>query len=290
MGEQAGKTTKRYRPNYFYSVLTISLVLYLLGTFCFLVLHANKLSNYFKENIIVSIEIKDLAKDADRLRLQKILDAEDFVKSTEYVSKELAAERLKKNIKEDFIELLGHNPLYNSIDLNIEANYANVDSINKIEESLLINNIVKTIHYDKQLIKTIDTKTESVGFVLLGLSIILLLITLTLINSTIRLSMYSQRFLIKSMQLVGATSFFIIKPFIFKSIWNGFVSGVIACLGLVLTINYAHQNLRDLTVLQDFPLQLIILAFVILAGIFISWFSTSFAVRKYLKLKLDDLY
>jgi len=290
MSEQAGKSTKRYKPNYFYSVITISLVLYLIGTFAILVIHANKLSNYFKENIIVQIELKDLAKDADRLRLQKILDAEEYVKSTEFVSKDKAAKRLKETIKEDFIGLLGHNPLYNSIDLNIEAKYANVDSMENIEAKLMNNNIVKTIHYDKNLIKTIETKTRSVGMIIIGLSVILLLITLTLINNTIRLSMYSQRFLIKSMQLVGATSFFIIKPFIFKAIMNGFLSGILAAGALVGTLNYAQSNLKDLSVLQDVPLQISTLVGVIILGVFIAWASTAVAVRKYLRMKLDDLY
>tara|TARA_B100000683_G_scaffold15383_1_gene15451 strand:+ start:6502 stop:7374 length:873 start_codon:yes stop_codon:yes gene_type:complete len=290
MPTQAGKSTKRYKPNYIYSIISVALVLYLLGTFGFIIIHTQKLTTYFKENIIISVELKDHVNSSDRRKLQKLLEQEKGIKKSVFVSKEDAANRLEESIKEEFVELLGHNPLYDAFELNIYADYAREDSLNVLESTVLEWPIVKNIHFDNTLIKSIDIKTKMVGAVILGISIILLLITLTLINSTIRLSMYSQRFLIKSQQLVGATSSFIIRPFVSKAVIHGLFSGIIASIGLAVSLYYAQSFLPELEILQDIKLYFTLVLSVLIVGILISWISTIFSVKKYLGMKLDALY
>ena len=290
MSAQSGKTTKRYKPNYIYSIISVALVLYLLGLFGFIIIHTQKLTTYFKENIIISVELKDHVNISDRKKLDKLLQMENGIKNITFVSKDEAANRLKETIKEDFIQLLGHNPLYDAFELNIFAEYASYDSLDMIESSIMQYPVVKNIHFDSSLIQSIDIKTRIIGGIILVISIILLLITLTLINSTIRLSMFSQRFLIKSMQLVGAKSSFITRPFVIKAIIHGLISGILASAALASSLYYARTWLPELEILQDIQLYFSLVLIIILIGLFISWFSTSIAVRKYLGMKLDALY
>lgn len=290
MSAQSGKTTKRYKPNYIYSIISVALVLYLLGLFGFIIIHTQKLTTYFKENIIISVELKDHVNISDRKKLDKLLQMENGIKNITFVSKDEAANRLKETIKEDFIQLLGHNPLYDAFELNIFADYASQDSLSKIELDIMQYPVVKNIHFDSSLIQSIDIKTRIIGGVILVISVILLLITLTLINSTIRLSMFSQRFLIKSMQLVGAKSNFITRPFVVKAILHGLISGILASAALASSLYYARTWLPELEILQDIQLYFSLVIIIILIGLFISWFSTSIAVRKYLGMKLDALY
>ena len=236
MSAQSGKTTKRYKPNYIYSIISVALVLYLLGLFGFIIIHTQKLTTYFKENIIISVELKDHVNISDRKKLDKLLQMENGIKNITFVSKNEAANRLKETIKEDFIQLLGHNPLYDAFELNIFAEYASYDSLDMIESSIMQYPVVKNIHFDSNLIQSIDIKTRIIGGIILVISVILLLITLTLINSTIRLSMFSQRFLIKSMQLVGAKSSFITRPFVIKAIIHGLISGILASAALASSL------------------------------------------------------
>lgn len=281
---------RRAQSSYFSTVISISLVLFMLGTLGLIVLHAQKLSDYVKENIGFSVILKENVKEVDIVQLQKTLDAANYVKSTEYITKEKAAESLKNDLGEDFISFLGYNPLLASIEVRLKADYANNDSIAWIERDLLSNTKVKEVIYQKSLISMVNENIKKISLVMLGFSALLLLISIALINNTIRLSIYSKRFLIKSMQLVGATKGFIRRPFVIKGIMQGIYAGIISVALLVGLLYLAQREIPELLFLQDEQLIAILFGFVILLGVLISWFSTFLAVRKYLRLKTDDLY
>ncbi len=281
---------RRLKSSYITTVVSITLVLFMLGMLGLIILHAKKLSDYVKENIGFSIIMKENVKEAGIIQLQKTLDASDYVKSTEYITKEKAAEELTKDLGEDFIDFLGYNPLLPSIDLRLKAEYANIDSLAIIEKDLLANKNVKEVFYQKSLVHLINKNLRRISIIILGFSILLLIIAIALINNTIRLSVYSKRFLIKSMQLVGATQAFIRRPFILKGILHGILGAFIAILLLVGIIYFSQQEIPELVNLQDADLFISIFGFVILLGIIISWMSTFFAVKKYLNLKADSLY
>jgi cell division transport system permease protein len=281
---------RRAQSSYFSTVISISLVLFMLGTLGLIVLHAQKLSDYVKENIGFSVILKENVKEVDIVQLQKTLDAANYVKSTEYITKEKAAESLKNDLGEDFISFLGYNPLLASIEVRLKADFANNDSIAWIERDLLSNTKVKEVIYQKSLISMVNENIKKISLVMLGFSALLLLISIALINNTIRLSIYSKRFLIKSMQLVGATKGFIRRPFVIKGIMQGIYAGIISVALLVGLLYLAQREIPELLFLQDEQLIAILFGFVILLGILISWFSTFLAVRKYLRLKTDDLY
>jgi cell division transport system permease protein len=234
--------------------------------------------------------IKDGVRETGIFMLQKKLDAREYVKSTEYIPKEKAAVELKKELGEDFIGFLGYNPLLPSIDLRLKADFATPAHVAKIEKELLNFPEVKEVFYQKSLVEIVNQNIERISMFILGFSLLLLLVSVALINNTIRLSVYSKRFIIRTMQLVGATRSFISRPFIWKSILIGFISAVIA-IGLLMVILYlALQQIPELMQLQDLIMYLIITGFVVLLGILISWLSTWLAVRKYLRMKTDNLY
>lgn len=288
---QTGKVApKKVRANYFYSIISISLVLFMLGLLGMIILHARQLSDYFRENIQVSVILRDKAREADILLLLNQLNAEPFIKSSKYVTKEEAAEIFMKEYDEDFREFLGFNPLYASIDIFLKAAYANEDSIRVIETAVLKNPVVKEIYYHKGLIAAINRNARKIGIALLAASILLLFVAITAIDSTIRLAMYSNRFLIKSMQLVGATQWFITRPFITKGIINGFISGILAIFTLAGSLYYLEKNIPGLSELRNVEKLAFLLASILLLGILISLYSTQRSVRKYLRMKLENLY
>lgn len=281
---------RRIATSYITTLISTTLVLFLLGLIGLIFLHASKLSDYVKENIGFSIMIREGVREAGILELQKRLDLEPYVKSSEYIPKERAADRLQDELGEDFIGFLGYNPLLHSIDLRLKASYTNADSIARIERRLLARPEVKEVFYQKSLIDLINTNLNRVSLVLLGFSAIMLFIAIVLINNTIRLAIYAKRFLIRSMQLVGATESFIRRPFLEKAVANGLLSSFIAIGMLVVTLYFSIEQLPELLELQD-PLRLALLvAMIIGMGILISWSSTYFSVRKYLRIKTDLLY
>lgn len=291
MSKQEEKYNKRrLKSSYVTTIVSITLVLLMLGVLGLIILHAKKLSDHVKENIGFSIIMKEGIKEAEIIQLQKTLDATDYVKTTEYITKEKAAEDLTNDLGEDFISFLGYNPLLPSIDLRFKAQYANLDSLQTIENKLLKNKNVKEVLYQKSLVNLINKNLRKISLILLGFSILLLIIAIALINNTIRLSVYSKRFLIRTMQLVGATQRFIRKPFIFKSIMQGIYSAFISIVFLSGIIYFSRKELPELIDLQDINIFLILFGTVILLGIFISSFSTFFAVKKYLKMNTDQLY
>jgi len=262
----------------------------MLGILGLIVLHAKKLSDYVKENIGFRIYMKENVREAEIIQFQKILDASDYVKSTEYITPERAAAELTEELGEEFVGFLGYNPLPPAIDLRLVADYANIDSLLVIEKRLLDNNDVKEVSYQKSLVHLINQNIKRISFILLGFTGLLLLIAIALINNTIRLSVYSKRFIIKSMQLVGATQGFIRRPFIWKGIGQGIYSSLLTMILITGILYWLRNEFPELIVLQDFRMLGFLYAIIIVLGIIISWTSTLFAVNKYLRIKGDNLY
>ncbi len=281
---------RRLRSSYLTSIVSISLVLFMLGLMGLLILNAKKLSNHVKENVGFSVILKNDVKEVDMIRLQKNLDASDFVKSTEFVTKEKAAQDLQKDLGEDFINFLGYNPLLASIDIKLNANYANNDSLSVIEKKLRTYPQVKEVFYQKNLINLINENIKRIGLIFLLFSILLLFISIALINNTIRLTIYSKRFLINTMQLVGATRRFIRAPFLGRSIVHGIVSAIIAVSLLSALIYIVQKELTGLLIFQEIDIIAILFLSVMVLGIFIALISTYIAVNKFLRKKTDDLY
>ncbi|PKP34481.1 MAG: cell division protein FtsX [Bacteroidetes bacterium HGW-Bacteroidetes-17] len=281
---------RRLQSSYLTSIVSTTLVLLMLGVLGLIVLHAQKLSNHVKENIGIRVIMKDDSREAAILQLQKYLDATSYTKSTEYITKEKAAEELKAELGEDFIDFLGFNPLPSSIDLRLNAEYANIESIGAIEKELLENKNVKEIYYQKSLVQAINQNVQKIGILLLGFSLLLLVIAIALINNTIRLSVYSKRFIIKSMLLVGATQSFIRRPFLIKGVVQGIYSAIIALILIGFILYFAQLELPELIDFQDTNLFIILIALVVVSGIMITWLSTYAALRKFLNMKTDDLY
>jgi cell division transport system permease protein len=272
------------------TIISISLVLFMLGLLGLIVLHAQKLSNYVKENIGFSVIIKEDIKEAGIIEFQKKLDLEPFVKSTDYITRERAAKELTESLGEDFVDFLGYNPLLASIDIRLKADYANNDSLSMLEKKLLANPRVKEVFYHKSLVELVNQNIRRISLVLLAFTAVLLLISIALINNTIRLSVYSKRFIIRSMQLVGATQRFIRKPFLLKSLWHGLLSAFIAIVLLGVVLYFSRQALPELVDMQDIDMFLSLFGIVTLLGLFITGLSTLFAVRKFLRISQDRLY
>jgi cell division transport system permease protein len=283
-------SAKKTKSIYISTVLGISMVLLMLGLLGLILVHFNNLSRYVKENIVLNIIVNDAARETDVLQLQKQLDANVEVKQTQYVSKELAARHLQKDLGEDFVKFLGYNPLLSSIDVYLKADYANNSSITQFKAKLVKDPLVKEVIYQQSLVNLMNDRIATITLVILGFTIIFLVVSLALINNTIRLAIYSQRFLIKSMQLVGATKGFIRKPFLLYGIWHGLLGGLIATILLIGMLYLTYQQIPDLIILQNYAEFGVVFAAVIGVGIFISGFSTFLAVNKFLRLKIYDLY
>lgn len=283
-------SSRKTKTIYVSTVISIALVLLMIGLLGLILVHAKNLSNYVKENIVLNIIVNEGAKEVDITALQKQLDANTYVLKTQYVSKELAARNLTKDLGEDFVEFLGYNPLLSSIDIYLKADYANNASIQSFTSQLGKNPLVKEVIYQKSLIDMVNQNIRGIGLVILAFAGILLIIAVALINNTIRLAIYSQRFLIKSMQLVGATRNFIRKPFLAYGILHGLLAGLIAIILLLLTLYFAQKQVPEMIILRNwFEFSLVFIG-VISIGILISGLSTYFAVSKFLRLKIHDLY
>ena len=283
---------RRIAGSYAVSLVSIMLVLFLLGAFAIFMMHARKLSNHVKENIGFEIVMNSDVKEANILRLQKELDAMPAVKSTEYITKDEAISRLSEDLGEDFLEWLGpeENPLLPSIDVRFHASYANTDSISKVETLILDNPDVKEVYYQKSLVDLINKNLRKIAVVLMIVSLALLLIAIALIRNTIRLSIYSKRFLVRSMQLVGATESFIRRPFLKQGVSQGFFGGLLADLLLIGILYWVSKRVPDLTLVQDTTVIACILVGIVILGVLLAWFSTRAALDKFLKADLDKLY
>lgn len=281
---------RRLITSYFSVVLSVFLVLFMLGLLALFIVNSKKLSNDFKEGIAMSIYFKDEAKDTSLTKFGDSLKATVFAKSVEFVSKERAAKEHEKTLGENFTEFLGANPLQNSFDIHVKADYVVADSIVKIERKLRENKLIADINYDKQLVKMVDENVKKASKWILIISAFLTIIAVLLINSSLRLSIYANRFIIKTMQMVGATKSFIRKPFIWRSVKLGMIGAGVAVIALLGVLSYVNSIFPTIGIFDDTMSIVFILAGVFGAGILITWLSTHFATQRFLNLRTDDLY
>jgi len=281
---------RRLISSYFSVVLSIALVLFLLGILGLLVLNTKKLGDHFKEQITLSVFLKDNAKPVEVDQLQKGLALAEYTKSAVYVSKEDAAEQYSEDIGENFQEFLGYNPLKNSVDVNLKAAFVSPEQIESIASELTEKNYVHEVSYDKPLIALLTDNVKKIGFWILIASAVFTVIAVLLINSSIRLSIYSKRFIIKTMQMVGATKKFIRKPFITTNIKLGFLGSLIALIALAGVLHYVNNSFPELNLYGDITILVGLFVGVLALGILISYLSTYFATQRFLNLRTDDLY
>ncbi|MBQ0769321.1 MAG: permease-like cell division protein FtsX [Bizionia sp.] len=281
---------RRLISSYFSVALSIALVLFLLGLLGLLVLNAKKVADHFKEQVTVTIYLKDTAKDVEIKQLEKSLAMADYVKSTDFVSKEQAAESMKAESGEDFMEFLGINPLKNSIDVHLKADFVTSDKLEIISAEALTKSFVDEVNYDNDLVKLMNDNVKKISFWILLISGLFTLIAVLLINSSIRLAVYSKRFTIKTMQMVGATKRFIRRPFIWRSVKLGIVGAIIALIGMAIVLYYVDKMFPELALLSNPALLVALFGFVFGLGILITWISTFFATQRFLNLNTDKLY
>ncbi|MEL1241151.1 cell division protein FtsX [Flavobacterium flavipallidum] len=282
---------RRLISSYFSVVLSIFLVLFLLGTLGLFIINSKKLADDFKEKIAMTVFFKNEANDTILKSFGAELKRAPFAKQIVYVSKDDAAKLHTDIIGEDFLTFLGENPLQNSYDIHIKADYVEKDSVAKIERQLRAKNaMISDIVYDKQLVNLVNDNIKKVSMWILIISCFLTFIAVLLINSSLRLSIYSNRFIIKTMQMVGATKSFIRKPFVMRSVRLGMLGAALAILALIGLLSYVQTNFPDLGILEDKGLILLVFIAVFGFGVLITWLSTHFATQRFLNLRTDDLY
>ncbi len=290
MRKESKMVKRRLRSSYFISIISISLLLFIIGLMGLLILNARNLSEYVKENIGFSVILDDDIKEVDIIRIQKNLDAAEYVKSTRYITKERAASELEEMLGEDFISFLGYNPLLPSIEVNLHAAWANPDSILIIENDIQEFSYVQEVYYQKSLIHLVNENIRRISIFLVIFSFLLFLISISVINNTIRLSVYARRFIINTMQLVGATNAFIRKPFLLKSTIHGLYAAILANLLMLGVIYMAQKEFAEFFGFQDIHTLGLLFLSIILLGIIINLISTFFAVNRFLGLNTDELY
>ncbi|MBX2978383.1 MAG: permease-like cell division protein FtsX [Flavobacteriales bacterium] len=272
------------------TVIGIGLVLFMLGVLGFLLLNAQALERYFKENVRVELFLKRDLKEVDVMQFRKELDTEAFTRQTVYVTPEEAAERLKEDVGEDFLGILGMNPLRPSVELLLEASHAHPDSLRWIAEHLQRDPRVEEVAYNATVVENIEANMNRLGLFVLGFAVLLLVIAIALINNTIRLAIYSKRFLIRTMHLVGATQWFIKRPFLGQSFWHGLFGGLLALGLLAALLQLARHYMPDMLAATDLTLLAILFGAVVLLGLLIALLSTWFAVGRYLRMNSEDLH
>jgi cell division transport system permease protein len=281
---------RRLISSYFSVVLSVFLVLFLLGMLGLFIINSKKLADDFRENIAMTVFFKNEANDTIIKSFDAELKKAPFAKTFEYVSKNAAAKQHTDIIGEDFVTFLGENPLQNSYDIHLKADYVYKDSIAKVESQLRRNPMISDIVYDKQLVNLVNDNIKKVSMWILIISGFLTVIAVLLINSSLRLSIHSNRFIIKTMQMVGATKAFIRKPFVLRSIRLGMIGAGLAILALIGVLVYLESNFPELGLLDDQLLIALVLISVFGIGVLITWLSTYFATQRFLNLRTDDLY
>ncbi len=281
---------RKKSPSYASAIIGISLVLFLLGTLGWVVINGHALSGKFKENMDVNVNLHDNTRPEMSQKLQDILDRQPFVRQTRYVSKEDALRELTALEGKDIVTNAGVNPLWPQLIVNLHRDYVSPDSLEKISAFIRQSNIVTSVEYPVTVAQNIDNNFRRIGYVIGVLSILLFITVIVLIDNTVRLAMFSNRFLIKTMQMVGATRWFIARPFDTRAILNGLISAVIAIAGLAGVKYFAEKQIPDLKVLNNTPAILLLFGGMLVVGVLISLLSTHRSVTKYLKVRLDDLY
>ena len=276
--------------SYISVVVSIALVLFLLGCLGLLVINAKKVADHFKEQVVMTIYLNDTAKEVEVKQLRKSLAMADYSKEALYVSKEEAASIMKAETGEDFMDFVGYNPLKNSIDVYLKADYVTTEKLSEISESLSNKSFIEEIRYDNDLVELMNDNVKKITFWVLIISGIFTIIAVLLINSSIRLAVYSKRFIIKTMQMVGATKSFIRRPFIWKSVQLGIIGAVVALIGMAVVLYYLDLTFPELELLRNTILIIGLFVGIFLLGIVITWISTFIATQRFLNLKTDQLY
>lgn len=281
---------RRVLTSYFSVVLSIFLVLFLLGILGLFVINSKRLSDNFKEEIAMTVFFKTEAADSTITAFTNELKTAAFARSFEYVSKEAAAKKHMKVIGEDFMQFLGVNPLQNSFDIHLKADYVTNEGIAKIENRLRKNEMIADIVYDKQLVTLVNDNIKNISMWILIISCVFAFVSVLLINSSLRLSIFANRFIIKTMQMVGATKSFIRKPFIQRSVYLGLIGSALAIVALIGVLAYIEVNFPNLGILGDKIAIAAVLIGVLVLGVVITYISTYFATQRFLNLRTDDLY
>lgn len=283
-------TGKRGKPTYFNAIMGVALVLFLLGILGWLLINGRALSRAFKEDLEISVDFHDNTSDENVKKMKQVLDKQYFVRESKVISKEEAINVENQVEGANIVDFLGYNPLFASIAFKLHEEYVNKDSLTKIKKFLMQSNVVRDVTWPNVVVEQMNNNLSKVGIILGAISFLLLIVVIMLIDNTVRLAMFSSRFLIKTMQMVGATRSFITKPFDMRAFINGFLSGLLAIVGLWGVISFANTQLPTLTLLSEPILLAILMASMMFLGILISMISTHRSVVKYLKMHLDDLY
>jgi len=283
-------TGKKAKPSYFNAILGVALVLFLIGVLGWLLINGRNLSRAFKEDLEISVDFHDNVRDEHVAKLQKILQNQAFVRSTRIITKEEALQMENQVEGANIIDFLGYNPLFTSIAMKLDEHYVNKDSLEKVKTFLMQSNVVRDVTWPNVVVEQMNHNFQKIGIILGTISFILLIVVIFLIDNTVRLAMFSNRFLIKTMQMVGATRDFITRPFDNRAIINGLISGIIAVVALWIVMSFATKLLPVLQYLNDTLLLSCLMLTMILLGIVISLVSTHRSVIKYLKMHVDDLY
>ena len=281
---------RRLRTSYITTIVSITLVLFMLGLLGLILLNARNLADKVKESIKISVFLKEGLSEPDILQFQKTLDASAFVKETEYITKEKAAKIVEADLGENFISVLGFNPLSSSIDIKLNAQYVNNESMAKISKNLMLNDKVKEVVTPPSLIEKVNKNIKNITLFLFGFCIIFIIIAFALINNTIRLAIYSKRLIIKSMQLVGATRHFIRWPFIFRGLIQGVISATLAIILLITILHFASLYHPEIIFNTNIRIYILIYCAIAIVGLTMAWLSTYFAVHKYLKIRTTDIF
>ena len=286
----ANSGKRRVAGSYIVSMLSIALVLVVVGVLAFIFLNARQISDHVKQNIGFSIIVKDNVNEAEIKKFQKILDTKPFASSSLFISKEQAAKEFKAVLGEDFEAVLGYNPLLPSIEVKLNPLYANNDSLAMLEKRLVEDEVVQEVSYQKSLVQIVNENVQRISLILLIAGAVLMLISFTLIRNTIHLAVYSQRFLIKTMQLVGAKTSFICRPFVQNSVWLGFFGSLFANVILLAAVYFLQREAGDVLDLMNRNLLIVMVVFVTVCGILLSWLSAWLSVVRYLNKDINDLY
>jgi len=281
---------KKNKPTYFYAIMGVSLVLFLLGIMGWLFINGRALSRAFKEDLEVQVDFHDNTRDENVQKMKSILDRQPIVRESRIITKDEAVKLESQVEGENIVDFMGFNPLFTSITLKLHESYVNKDSLQRIKQFIMQSNVVRDVTWSKLVVDQMNNTFNKIGIILASISLVLFIVVIFLIDNTVRLAMFSNRFLIKTMQMVGATRWFITRPFDKRAIINGFISGIISVLGLWLIISFAESQLPELKLLQSTSMLTILMLGMVILGILISMVSTHRSVLKYLKMHVDDLY
>ncbi len=281
---------RRLQSSYVSVVVSIALVLFMIGVLGLVLLKSTKVANHFKEKVVMTLFLKDEVTNEDIQNLKEAIQKEAYANKVVYIPKEDAAKEYKKDLGEDFLQFLGDNPLKNGIDIYLKADYVTPEKMTELETSFEKNKFVAEVNYDKPLVQLLTKNIQRISFWLLVLSGFFGLVAIILINSSIRLSIYSKRFNIKTMQMVGATKSFIRKPFIWQSIKLGLLGAFIAISGLAVLVFYVDKYIPTLDLLTDYLSLAYVAGGILFVAFFITWISTFFATQRFLNLQTNDLY